>query len=139
MIMKPGIRLSLYLFLIAAVCFTGCGNNQKIMPSGQSQIPRDQMIRLMADLELTESALKIKQAKMSRDSVKQFATFCYDSLYTFYKVTPEQFRENLRYYQSDMEDFQAMMDSVIVTLSRHRDSVSNPPGPKAGVVTKKKK
>ncbi len=130
---------SLYFLIIIAMSFSGCRSDKKSLPSGQKQIPRDQMIRLMADIELTESALKIKQVKMSRDSVKQFANFCYDSLYAYYGVSPEQFRENLRYYQGDMEDFQSMMDSVVVTLSRQRDSVSNPPRPKAGAIPKKKK
>lgn len=129
----------MFVLLIVALCFTGCSSKRETLPSGQKQIPREQMIRLLADLQLTESALKIKQVKMSRDSVKQFANFCYDSLYAFYRVTPEQFRDNLRYYQGDMEDFQAMMDSVVVTLSRQRDSATNPPKPRAGEVSGKKK
>lgn len=137
--MNRAIKPLLYSLVIAALFVTGCSNNRRTLPSGQKQIPRDQMIRLMADLELTESALKIKQVKMSRDSVKQIATYCYDSLYAFYGVTPELFRENLRYYQGDMDDFQSMMDSVIVTITRHRDSVSNPPKPKTRMVEGKKK
>lgn len=88
-------------------------------------MPREQLIHLMADIELTEAALKLKQVKMSRDSVKLFAEKCYDSLYQAYGVTPEQFRENLRYYQLDMEEFQAITDSVIINLTRRKDSVSN--------------
>jgi len=88
-------------------------------------MPREQLIHLMADIELTEAALKLKQVKMSRDSVKLFAEKCYDSLYQAYGVTPEQFRENLRYYQLDMEEFQAITDSVIISLTRRKDSVSN--------------
>lgn len=88
-------------------------------------MPREQLIHLMADIELTEAALKLKQVKLSRDSVKRIAEKCYDSLYQAYGLTPEQFRENLRYYQLDMVDFQAITDSVIINLTRRKDSVSN--------------
>ncbi|MFH1119106.1 MAG: DUF4296 domain-containing protein [Bacteroidota bacterium] len=122
--MKSGLNLLVFLFLIFGIVIQGCRDDHKSFASGQKQISREQMIRLMADFELTESALKMKQVKLSRDSVRLIAARCYDSLYAFYGISPEQFRENLRFYQSDMEDFQAMMDSVIVALTRHKDSVS---------------
>lgn len=118
-------RTLLLISLFLAVNLSGCRNGQQEIAAGYDKIPRDQMIRLMADVELTEAALKIKQVKMSRDSVKLFAAKCYDSLYQSYGVTPEQFRENLKYYQLDMEDFQAMTDSVIINLTRRKDSISN--------------
>ena len=113
------------VLLSLIVSLNSCKNDKKEFASGQQQIPREQMIRLMADIELTEAAPKTKQGKLSRDSIKKIAAQSYDSLYSFYGVTPEQFKENLKYYQLDLEDFQAMSDSVIVTLTRHKDSVSN--------------
>ncbi len=118
-------RTFLLISLLLAVNLTGCRNGQKEIAAGFDKIPREQMIRLMADVELTEAALKIKQVKISRDSVKLFAAKCYDSLYQSYGVTPEQFNENLKYYQLDMEDFQAITDSVIINLTRRKDSISN--------------
>ncbi len=113
--------------LILGAGLTGCRNGQNKTISGSKSISRDQMIRLMADIELTEAALKIKQVKLSRDSVKIIAKKCYDSLYQFYGITPEQFTENLKYYQRDLEDFQAITDSVIINLTRRKDSLSNLP------------
>lgn len=113
------------VLLSLMVSLNSCKSDKKDFAGGQQQIPREQMIRLMADMELTEAALKTRQVKLSRDSIKKIATQSYDSLYSFYGVTPEQFKENLKYYQLDLEDFQAMSDSVIITLTRHKDSVSN--------------
>jgi hypothetical protein len=98
---------------------------QKEIADGVKKIPREQMIRMMADIELTEAALKLKQVKISRDSVKLLAAKCYDSLYSFYGTTPEEFKENLSYYLLDMEGFQALSDSVIINLTRRKDSISN--------------
>lgn len=107
------------------VALPGCRSRQKESTNREIEMSRGQLIHLMADIELTEAALKLKQVKMPRDSVKMFAEKCYDSLYQAYGVTPEQFRENLRYYQLDMEDFQSITDSVIINLTRRKDSISN--------------
>jgi hypothetical protein len=113
--------------MVLLASLAGCRKGQKEIADGVKKIPREQMIRMMADIELTEAALKLKQVKMSRDSVKQLAAKCYDSLYYFYGTTPEEFKENLRYYQLDMEGFQALSDSVIINLTRRKDSISNLP------------
>ena len=88
-------------------------------------IPREQMIRMMADMEITEAALKIKQVRSSRDSIKKIAAISYDSLYIYYRVTPEQFKDNLKLYQQDLEDYEAMVDEVIVLLTQRKDSSHN--------------
>lgn len=123
--MNSSKNIFLLISLLLVLTLPGCRNGQKEIAAGLDMIPREQMIRMMADIELTEAALKIKQVKLSRDSVKLFAAKCYDSLYQYYGVTPEQFTENLKYYQLDMEDFQAMTDSVIINLTRRKDSLSN--------------
>jgi hypothetical protein len=123
------LKIKFLFLLIIAFSLPACRNGHKIIDNGQKKIPQEQMIRLMADMELTESVLKMKQVNISRDSIKLIAAKCYDSLYAFYGVTPEQFKENLKYYQDDIEEFQAMMDSVVVTLTRHKDSVLHPQKP----------
>lgn len=108
------------LFLLVS-----CGNRSAQSDADLVVIPRDQMVRLMADMELTEALLKNHQVKMSRDSVNLLSKKYYDSLYNKYGVTQAQFDSNLKYYQSDIEDFLAMTDSVIINLTRRKDSVSN--------------
>ncbi len=123
--MNPFNRIFPIFLLLLTVSLPSCRNGQKEIVAGFDKMPREKLIRLMADVELTEAALKLKQVKVSRDSIKLIAEKCYDSLYHFYGVTPEQFRENLKYYQLDMEEFQAITDSVIINLTRRKDSVSN--------------
>lgn len=127
--MRSPYSLILLFILLITVALPGCRSKQKEFTTREIEMSREKLIHLMADIELTEAALKLKQVKMPRDSVKMFAEKCYDSLYQAYGVTPEQFRENLRYYQLDMEDFQAITDSVIINLTRRKDSVSNLPKP----------
>lgn len=108
------------LFLLVS-----CSNRNKLPDADVEVIPREQMVRLMAEMELTEALLKNHQVKMSRDSVNLLSRKYYDSLYNKYGVTQAQFDGNLKYYQADIEEFLAMTDSVIIYLTRRKDSVSN--------------
>lgn len=125
--MKNNPGLSVFFLVLSLVLFSGCGNDsitkEKIDPA--RIIPREKMIRLMADMNLTESMLKLKQNKLARDSVKKIAAQTYDSLYLYYGITPRQFDENMEYYQENMDDFQAMIDSVLVVLTKQKDSIAN--------------
>lgn len=86
-------------------------------------IPRDSMICLMADMEFTEAALKFQQRSSNNDSIKRLVNRSYDSLYSWYNYSPEQFELSLGYYQNNLVDFQKMLDEVILQLTRERDSV----------------
>lgn len=121
--MKTCGNILTIFIMVLLVSLSGCNNRQKGIADGQKQIPREQMIKLLADVEVTEAALKKQQVKLSRDSIKVVAQHSYDSLYAWYGISHEQFQENLRYYQQDMEDFQVMLDSVIISLSRRKDSI----------------
>lgn len=108
--------------LIVSVC--ACKQNIQPSISNDQIIDREAMIRLMADMEITEAGLKTKQSTMPYDSVKMLANKAYDSLCLYYKTTPELFKENLRYYQQDMEDYQKMIDDKITLLTMKNDSLN---------------
>jgi len=116
------LLLAFFIFLSQ-----GCNSGKKGSTMESEVIPREQMIRLMADMEITEAALKMKQVRNSRDSIKKIATISYDSLYISYRITPEQFKENLKLYQQDLEDYEAMVDEVIILLTQRKDSIANLP------------
>ncbi len=110
---------------LGLILLLSCSSRNLQPEAGLEVIPREQMVRLMAEMELTEALLKNHQVKMSRDSVNLLTKKYYDSLYNKYGVTQAQFDNNLKYYQSDIEEFLAMTDSVIIYLTRRKDSVSN--------------
>lgn len=51
----------------------------------------------------------------------------FDSLYLYYRTTPELFKENLKYYQYDMQDFQKMLEEKINLITRKNDSITLEP------------
>ncbi len=79
----------------------------------------------MADVEVIEARLRFQQTRITHDSLSKVKTKSYDSLYMFYKLTPDQFSQNLIYYQGDLENFERMMDEVILSITQARDSVIN--------------
>lgn len=110
------------IFMLAALF--GCRQSVNNSDSGVI-IPRETMIHVMADVELTEAALRNQQTRISRDSLEKIKTRSYDSLYLFYSITPEQFNQNLAHYQNDLADFENMLDEVMLSLTKDKDSLLN--------------
>lgn len=88
-------------------------------------IPRDSMISLMAAIELNEAALKIQQTNINRDSLNKLSVRSYDSVYSYYRSSPQRFKISLDYYQNNLDDFQKMIDEVILRLIQQRDSLQH--------------
>jgi hypothetical protein len=118
--MKCSLIISFFLFL----GLLGCKQEQVSSSETSRVIAKDTMIQLMADLEIVESAIKLKQAQLQRDSLVKLSTMAFDSLYAYYKITPADFKYNLQFYQSDMALYQKMLDEMIIILSRKKDSIS---------------
>lgn len=114
-----------HLFLVfLLMSLLGCKpSGQK--PDGEKLIPREKMIDIMANMEVVEAKLRFQQTRINMDSLQKLKIKNFDSLYMYYKVTPGQFNQNLRYYQEDLADFELMMDEVILSITQAKDSVLN--------------
>lgn len=112
-----------FLTCIALVTMLSCNNKGSGGTKPAQIIDRETMIMLMADMDITDAALKVRQKGLSHDSINKIADQVYDSLYLYYKTTPEIFKQNIRYYQSDMADFEKMVDDKITLLSKKKDSI----------------
>ncbi|PKP49433.1 MAG: hypothetical protein CVT94_05030 [Bacteroidetes bacterium HGW-Bacteroidetes-11] len=105
---------------------TGIGCNRSAKHAdGTEVIPRDQMVKIMTDVEMTEASLRFLQSKVNKDSLDKIAHQSFDSLYVFYNITPVQFKRNLEIYQKDLADFEKMMDEVMLAITKAKDSLSN--------------
>lgn len=119
------IRPLFYVFMLAALL--GCKPSRSKPDSGDI-IPRDTMIMVMTDVELTEASMRYLQTRINRDSLEKVKTRSYDSLYLFYKLTPAKFSQNLVYFQNDLADFEQMLDEVMLSLTKDKDSLVNKSG-----------
>ncbi|MGE5382153.1 MAG: DUF4296 domain-containing protein [Omnitrophica WOR_2 bacterium] len=119
--------VSLILGLLFMQLMINCTRIDQVKIAKDEIIDKETMVHLMADMDLTEAALKIRQDRISRDSLKLLSARAYDSLYLFYKTTPRLFKENLRYYQEDIELYKQMTDEKVTILSQKRDSIALKP------------
>jgi hypothetical protein len=94
---------------------------------GTEVIPRNLMVKIMVDIEITEASLRFLQSKVNKDSLDKIADQAFDSLYTYHNITPTQFNTNLDIYQENLEDFEKMMDEVMLAITKAKDSLSNTP------------
>ena len=112
------------LLIFVLLSLLGCKPSDRT-PEPDKLIPRDKMVDIMTDVEVVEAQLRFQQTRINNDSLQKEKTKSYDSLYMYYKVTPEQFSQSLKYYQGDLENFEHMIDEVILSITRARDSVLN--------------
>lgn len=116
--------IGLIIFLLTTS--PGCNRSAK-HADGTEVIPRDIMVRIMTDIEITEASLRFLQSKVNKDSLNKISDQAFDSLYTFHKITPAQFNRNLDMYQEDLTDFEKMMDEVMLAITKAKDSLTNTP------------
>lgn len=77
----------------------------------------------MADMQITETALRQKQSSLNRDTMKIISEKAFDSLYLYYKTTPAAFQNSLKYYQQDLEKYLKMNEEMITFLTQKEDSI----------------
>jgi len=114
-------------FILLGTCFillsNGCRQSKTAGPEPKQILDRQTMVMLMADMDITDAALKVRQIGLSHDSIRKLSGKAFDSLYIYYGTTPDVFKENIKYYQRNMEDYQKMMDEKLELLSRKKDSI----------------
>jgi hypothetical protein len=109
------------------ISLSGCGNKSSQRPVDEDLIKEETMVRLLADIEITEAALKVLQGKISTDSVQMIARKSYDSIFLHYNVTADQFRQNLRYYQENHDGYKEMLEEKTTIITLKKDSITNTP------------
>lgn len=128
--------MSRNLILIIALFFLGsCYNENK--PQSEtpaSLLSEEKIVEILTDLQLAEAIIatkrleKANQTKESKDSI-------YQIVFDHYGITPLQLKENLDYYNTDIEKMETLYEQVLVNLSkqeselqlesRKQDSISN--------------
>jgi hypothetical protein len=121
-------------FFAITLLFIGCNpkksEDQVKVPKPDSLLPEYRMILILTDLHMTESALAYlrNQGKENKEITRQY----YNLLFSRYKITRERLNQNLKYYQSDEENFIKMYDKVTARINK----LSNPEKKKKDAIKK---
>ena len=110
--------MRLFLFLIFLIFLSSCNNgnkpDKKALIRPDTLLSEQKMIRIITEVHLTEAALVY--LRNHGTDVKSLTTEYYNVLFSKFKTSKRNFKQNLEYYQQDPEHFMLMYDEVIKRL-----------------------
>jgi len=120
-------KLPLWFFLsVLAACNSGKDPAEIIPVSADSIIPEAQMVLMLADAHIIESALQIDRNRGK--NVSEEADFYYAGLFRKHGVSQERYQQNLEYYRQDPDIYIKLYEKVIRELTeREKNFVKSIP------------
>jgi hypothetical protein len=104
----------LLTLIIALLLSAGCKKKESKVPNGV--LGKEQMVKVMLDVNLTEAAFRIHPPFNSKDTID--INVYYEKIFKKYKITKQQFNKSLDYYTKHPDKFGDIYDEVINRLSR---------------------
>lgn len=115
------IYIAVILMIVAMLLLNnGCNRKDRKLPD--YILDKQQMISLITDIHLTESALAQKQSQGA--VVTDMALVYYDSLLVKHSVTKAQIDSSLLYYSRRPELFEDIYRQVITQLSKKENEIA---------------
>jgi len=110
------IKILSTLFLLSLL-FSHCSfiDNKKNQDQPQQLIPKEKMIVILADMQITEAYLK--QLRKAGYKVKDTSLIYYTKVFKKNKITKSIFEQSLLYYKRDLQDLEKMYTDVIIRLN----------------------
>ena len=108
-------KMKKYFLILLTFLLLSC-NHKKEKTAAPDIIPKQEMIQILVDVELAESAISMEQVKSK--SIDLYSNYYYNAIFKKYKISQQQFEESLRYYLKKNDDFNEMFVQVINILSR---------------------
>ncbi len=102
--------------------FIACNSKEREAAVPANVLPREKMIEIMVEVNITEAALNLNYLNDSkvRDTKE------YEDVFKRKKVSKEQYDESLKYYTEHPDDLIQMYDEVLNELSRMQAKVAGP-------------
>ena len=114
--MKALARLALLSagMMLLFSCTNPLREERKAILPADSIIPEPVMVQLLADVHILEAGLLVK--RNHGEKTIAMAQVWYRDLFAKYHISEERFKENLRYYQWDTEEYSALYDKVLAEI-----------------------
>ena len=107
-----------FLFIISSIIFlSACyaTHEEKRSDPPDDLIGTEKMVMILADVEITESALRQKQNY--GHEISELKEEYYHAIFTKYEVSREQFDRSLAWYKEDLITIDKIYEDVITRLS----------------------
>jgi len=115
------------IFCLLCLLISCGGPKKEYLPprlSADSVIPRDDMIRVMVDVQLVEASLNYQRNKGG--NIPLLTQRYYRWLCRKYHMSHQRFRDNLDYYKMDPENFSKMYGEVLKILTDKANKTGEP-------------
>ncbi|MCF8301955.1 MAG: DUF4296 domain-containing protein [Bacteroidales bacterium] len=116
----------LLFILIIGFAIAGCSNENKegFQSAPPGIISRDSMVDVLVDIQLVESALKVKHRRV--DQAQYYARIYYDSIFKKHHITYPKFDSSLKYYQQhELKELEAIYEDVIERLNKMKGRIKS--------------
>jgi hypothetical protein len=116
-IKHPTIIKNLLALFAGIFMLSSCYNeyNESLTEKPDNLIPRDTLVLIIADLEITESVIR-QQNNYGLDAGDKTAAY-FNMIFTKYNISKSQFDSSLAYYKGDVEVMSEIYEDVITRLS----------------------
>lgn len=105
---------SVVLFIVVIIIAVSCNNN--------SLIPLNNMKVIVWDMACADELINEKQARDSiHKNLPQERYKLYEQIFAAHKISREQFYKNYQYYQTHIEQYKTLLDSVQAYGTRERN------------------
>lgn len=84
-------------------------------------LSEEKMVEVLTEIHIAEG--RLKTVNIFSDSAKKMAPVLYNQIYTEKQVTAEEFVASYDYYQKDPKQFEAIIDKVIIELSKKESGI----------------
>lgn len=102
-----------YLIIVGSVfMLLACGGGNSKTPEGV--IPKDKMIEVIAEIELTQALIKLKSS--TQDTINEQEL--YNEVYQDYNISQEKFNRSLKHYCENPKSLMNMYGKVIENLTK---------------------
>lgn len=111
---KNPMKQPFIILLISIIMLSSCDNKKDDMESNK-YIPREKMILVLADMQITESYLE--SLKKTGRRMNDTTLLYYEKVFKKHQISPAEFEESLLWYKKDYEDLDLLYTEVITRLS----------------------
>lgn len=108
------MKYLLSILLLSIILLSACHYQNEEMDENK-YIPREKMILILADIQITEAYLE--EVKKTGKRVRDTSLLYYEKVFKKHQISPLAFEESLLWYKKDFEDLDLLYTEVITRLS----------------------
>lgn len=107
-----------FIFVSIIIILVSCTSQPKHL------IPEDEFINLMADIHINDAIMN-EEGFVDKTITYNDSASYYNFLYKKYNISREDFKENLEYYSTDIENFILIYDRVMIKLNEMKNQIDS--------------